>query len=290
MPELPEVETIRKGLEPYLKGNTIKRIETYHPRVARHDPAGFADLTGQIITEVARRGKYLWFRIGEDRALVAHLRMSGQFRINSQPHPHRRASLFLADGIRLDFLDQRTFGYLHADKMIPTLDGMKGWYAGKDALIPSSAVHLAHDLLAQDGWENVLAPLAKQRKTRIKALLLDQRFVSGIGNIYADEALWEAQINALTPANQISITRLKTIFLAAKNVMIKAIAAGGTSFDALYVNVDGSSGYFARELNAYGRAGKPCKRCGTLLVREPFMGRSSSFCPKCQARKPSKKA
>lgn len=285
MPELPEVETIRAGLEPYVLGKTIDHIEIYYPRVARHDPAGFGAFSGQTITEVARRGKYLWLCFEAQEVIVAHLRMSGQFRINSQPHPHLRASFFFTDKMRLDFLDQRTFGYLHADKLVPTADGSRGWYASAQPLIPSSAIHIAPDLLDPDLSDQKLAAAAKAKKTRIKALLLDQSFVSGIGNIYADEALWELKLNGVTPANRISLSRLTQLFSVVREVMRRSIKAGGTSFDALYVNVNGSSGYFARELNAYGRAGLPCKRCGTAMVREAFMGRSSTLCPKCQSRR-----
>lgn len=285
MPELPEVETIRAGLEPYLLGKTIEHIETYHPRVSRHDPQGFADFSGQTVQEVARRGKYLWLRCDAQKVILAHLRMSGQFRINSEPHPHLRASFFFTDGMRLDFLDQRTFGYLHADELVPTADGSRGWYRSTEPLIPRSALHIAPDLLDPDLSITHLARMAKMKKTRIKTLLLDQSFVSGIGNIYADEALWEAKLNGVIPACRISTVRLSLLLQAVQEVMRRSIRAGGTSFDSLYVNVNGSSGYFARELNAYGRSGLPCKRCGTPLIREAFMGRSSTFCPKCQSRR-----
>ncbi|XCB30201.1 zinc finger domain-containing protein [Arcanobacterium hippocoleae] len=167
--------------------------------------------------------------------------------------------------------------------MIPTEDEYSAWNNAAKELIPSSIRHIARDVLDPNFNAAKIAVQAQQKKTRIKTLLLNQSFVSGIGNIYADEALWEAKINGMTPANKISAEKLEALFLAVQNVMRRSIKAGGTSFDSLYVNVNGSSGYFSRELNAYGRAGQPCKRCTTLLVREPFMGRSSCFCPKCQS-------
>ncbi|MDY5585093.1 MAG: bifunctional DNA-formamidopyrimidine glycosylase/DNA-(apurinic or apyrimidinic site) lyase [Arcanobacterium sp.] len=284
MPELPEVETIRRGLEPYVLGKTILQIETFHPRVDRYSPGLLEKLSGKEVQAVVRRGKYLWFEFA-DAALVAHLRMSGQFRIGGEVQKHCRARITFTNGEALDFVDQRTFGFLQFDNLIPTVDCFPAGQGSARAEIPKTVAHIARDLIDPNISITNLAQAAKERKTRIKTLLLDQGFVSGIGNIYADEALWAAQVNGARAANTISSSKLVELLEAAKEVMQRAIAVGGTSFDELYVNVDGSSGYFARSLNAYGRSGNPCGRCGTILVREAFMGRSSTFCPKCQARR-----
>ncbi|WP_073996542.1 bifunctional DNA-formamidopyrimidine glycosylase/DNA-(apurinic or apyrimidinic site) lyase [Arcanobacterium urinimassiliense] len=287
MPELPEVETIRRGLLPHVLNKKIVRAEEFHKRVARKSPAGLQELAGKRIKEVARRGKFLWFVLEEENqpekeALVAHLGMSGQFRINSAPSPHRRAALHLEDGTRLDFIDQRTFGYLLPDILIPTFDEKAGGCGTDLAFIPRSAAHIARDALDPAVDISACVERVKNRKISIKALLLEQNCISGIGNIYADEALYAAQIYAGTAVDKLAAAKIIMLYQQAQEVMRAAIAAGGTSFDALYVHVNGESGYFSRSLQAYGRAGQPCARCGTLLVREKISGRSSYYCPQCQ--------
>lgn len=274
MPELPEVEVVRRGLSIHLGGRTLTRVDVLHPRPVRSHPggpAGFAeDLTGRRVDEVRRRGKYLWLALGDD-ALIVHLGMSGQFRIN-QPGDdlvrNTRVRLLLDDGTELRFVDQRMFGGLE-------------WKPGQaECPVP----HIALDPF--DARFDPVATAAKlrSRRTTVKRALLDQRLVSGIGNIYADETLWRERVHFDAPTATLGPRKAVTLLRTAGKVMSEALAQGGTSFDSLYVHVNGESGYFSRFLHCYSRAGEPCERCGTLIVREPFMNRSSYFCPRCQRR------
>lgn len=283
MPELPEVETIRRGLEPVVLGRTIEAVDVAHPRAVRKAPAGLAPVVGREIHAVVRRGKYLWFLL-DDQALIAHLGMSGQFRVGGENFRHRRASLHLDDGTRLDFVDQRTFGHLQPDGLVETNDDAVGGLGSDSHLIPRSVAHIGRDLLDPALNMRALARRVKAKNSEIKRVLLDQSVASGIGNIYADEALWEARVNGRRPASRMSLAKIAELYDAARAIMARATEVGGTSFDELYVNVNGESGYFDRSLNAYGRAGEPCYRCGTTLVKNTFMNRSSHYCPKCQAR------
>ncbi len=284
MPELPEVETIRRGLEPYVLGRRIEKVETFGERVIRHSPDGLGALVGNSVESVARRGKFLWFDLGTN-ALVAHLGMSGQFRIGGEQRKHRRASIYFDDGIRLDFIDQRTFGFLRTDEFIPTPDSYPGGSGSMAAKIPSSASHIGRDLLDPNVDFESLVRRAKLRGVSIKTLLLDQNFASGVGNIYADESLFLAKVHGSTPVSKMPIKRIASVFDSAADVMRRAIEVGGTSFDSLYVNVNGSSGYFSRSLNVYGRNGHACARCGRIIIREKLAGRSSYSCPNCQSRR-----
>lgn len=276
MPELPEVEVVRRGLDTHVAGRLIEQVTVLHPRPVRSHPAGAegftAALTGRRVDGVRRRGKYLWWVLGDD-ALVIHLGMSGQFRINTpgaELERNTRLLFSLDDGTELRFVDQRMFGGLQ-------------WHAGTAACpVP----HVALDPFDERFDEAAVAARLRTRRTGVKRALLDQSLISGIGNIYADEALWRSKLHFDTPAN--SLTRTKSVGLlhSAHEVMDEALAEGGTSFDSLYVNVNGQSGYFSRSLAAYGREDQPCVRCGTLIVRRAFMNRSSYFCPRCQrARK-----
>lgn len=290
MPELPEVETIRRGLEPYVLNTRIDEVEVYGARTVRRQAGGagefIARLAGREIVGTGRRGKFLWLVLDDDSALAVHLGMSGQFRVVEQIadseaplHKHTRARFRLkgenAAHTILDFRDQRTFGWLHADELVP---------AGKsNATVTAIAAHIAPDLL--DSNLNVLKVAHRMQRSHsaVKRLLLNQEVVSGIGNIYADEMLWLAKVNGETPAAELSTRKLTKLLRSGIEVLNNAIAAGGTSFDSLYVNVNGSSGYFSRSLNAYGQVGKPCARCGTDIVRQKFMNRSSYICPRCQS-------
>ena len=287
MPELPEAETIRRGLEPYVKGKRIAAVRLFHPRVARFNPEGLDGILNLRIEALVRRGKYLWF-LFPGSALVVHLRMSGQFRIGKADSPHLRARLTLSDGTAVSFVDQRTFGYLHLDCVAPAADGFPAGCGSDSLCLPVSVRKTARDLLDPAVNLDRLAAEAKKRRRAVKSLLLAQDFVSGIGNIYADEALWAARINGGRRADTLSLSALHLLFAAAREIMKRSIDCGGTSFDKLYVNVSGRAGYFAQSLNAYGRSGQPCLRCGTLLVKEPFMGRSSTYCPQCQSRRKEK--
>jgi formamidopyrimidine-DNA glycosylase len=277
MPELPEVETVRRGLEQFVVGRRIKTVEVLHPRAIRRHEAGPADfiasLTGKTIDGARRRGKYLWLPVGED-ALLAHLGMSGQLLVGPSAaplSPHVRVRFTFADnGLDLRFTDQRTFGHL-----LVSADG---------AELPSVIAHIAPDPL-EDAFDLAwLTARIRARRTGIKRALLDQSLVSGIGNIYADEALWRARLHFARATERLRPGQVGALMEAVAEIFAEALKEGGTSFDSLYVNVNGESGYFDRSLNVYGRAGEPCPRCGTLIRRDPFMNRSSYTCPSCQPR------
>lgn len=299
MPELPEVETVRDGLDRHAVGFTVERAETFaHQSVRRHEGGGpdfVGRLAGLNLAAAVRRGKFLWLPLSDAQgptgeALLAHLGMSGQLLVADEPSErrHLRARLSLrshgAERV-LDFVDQRMFGYLAVAELVATPDGLPGGLGSPAPLVPAPVAHVARDLLDPAVSARTLARAARLRRTAIKRLLLDQTFVSGVGNIYADEALWRARVHYASAASAVSEARLVDLFTAAREVMTEALAVGGTSFDALYVNVNGESGYFARGLAAYGREGEPCGRCGTPLRREAFTNRSSFFCPRCQRRR-----
>lgn len=272
MPELPEVEVVRRGLQHWTPGRRVHDVEVLHPRAVRRHPGtpeDFEDaLRGRCLTAVQRRGKFLWWPL-TDVALVGHLGMSGQFRVAAEPGAHTRIRFDL--GIALLFDDQRTFGGMWIE---PLIGG-----------IPESVHRVAPDPFGADFDRRAVVRRIRSSTAPVKSLLLDQRIVSGIGNIYADEALWLAKVHWRTPGEALSARKAGQVLDAAAEVMQRALAAGGTSFDRLYVDIDGDSGYFQRELMAYGRAGSPCRRCGTELVREPFANRSSFRCPRCQRRR-----
>ncbi|MDI3314288.1 MAG: DNA-formamidopyrimidine glycosylase [Mycobacterium sp.] len=280
MPELPEVEVVRRGLQAHVVGKTITAVRVHHPRAVRRHEPGPADLTARLtgarIGDTQRRGKYLWLTLGGgDTALVVHLGMSGQMLLGTAPRAdHVRISALLDDGTTLSFADQRTFGgWLLAD--LVTVDG---------SAVPAPVAHLARDPL-DPAFDAAAVVKALQRKhSEIKRQLLNQTVVSGIGNIYADEALWRAQVHGARIAAALTRRQLAAVLAAAAAVMRDALAHGGTSFDSLYVNVNGESGYFHRSLDVYGREGEPCRRCGAAIRREKFMNRSSFYCPKCQPR------
>lgn len=278
MPELPEVEVVRLGLAEHVTGRTVAAVEVRHPRSVRRHLAGELDfaarLSGRQIRAALRRGKYLWLDLGDEQALLAHLGMSGQLRIqppDAVDETHLRVRFqFLDGGPELRFVDQRTFGGLSVEDVV---DG-----------VPLPVTHIALDPLDPSfDLEGVVAGI-RNRRTALKRALLDQALVSGIGNIYADEALWRAQLHGARPTATLTRGQGETVLNAAIEVMTEALAAGGTSFDALYVNINGASGYFDRSLAAYGQAGRPCPRCGTPICRESFMNRSSYSCPRCQPR------
>ena len=279
MPELPEVEVVRRGLAAHVVGKTITAVRVHHPRAVRRHEAGPADLTARLldtkITGTGRRGKYLWLTLDDGSALVVHLGMSGQMLLGEVPNEnHLRIATLLDDGTALSFVDQRTFGgWMLADVVM--VDGTD---------VPMPVAHLARDPLDPKFNRDGVVTVLRRKHSEIKRQLLDQTVVSGIGNIYADEALWRAKINGVRPASSLTRAKLGELLDAAAEVMADALGQGGTSFDSLYVNVDGESGYFERSLDAYGREGEPCRRCGAVMRREKFMNRSSFFCPKCQPR------
>ena len=253
MPELPEVETVRQGLARWVAGRTIETVEVHHPRaIRRHMPGDahfIAMLTGRTVLGVSRRGKYLWLPLDSGDAIIGHLGMSGQLLIEpagKEAGPHLRVRFTFTDGgPQLRFVDQRTFGGLSVSE-------------GGAAL--------------------------RRKRTEVKRALLDQTLISGVGNIYADEVLWRARLHGARPTDAMTRPAVRRLLGHVRDVLSEAIVAGGTSFDTLYVNVNGQSGYFDRSLNAYGREGEPCRRCGTPIRREQFMNRSSYICPHCQPR------
>ncbi len=277
MPELPEVETVRRGLERHVVGRTIETVTVLHPRAIRRHLAGPADFTaaleGRSFAHARRRGKYLWLSVGED-ALLAHLGMSGQLLVidSGQPlGPHVRVAFTFKDGgPDLRFTDQRTFGH-----MTFVRDG---------AELPAPIAHIAPDPFEPSFDAKALARKLKVRRTGIKRALLDQSLISGVGNIYADEALWRAGLHWARPTESLTGPQVSRLLEAVREVLGEALTVGGTSFDSLYVNVDGESGYFERSLAVYGREGLECRRCGTQVRRDPFMNRSSYSCPTCQPR------
>jgi formamidopyrimidine-DNA glycosylase len=279
VPELPEVETVRRGLEKWAVGRTVARAEMLHPRATRRHLAGPEDvvarLTGRRLASAERRGKYLWLPLaGTDEALLGHLGMSGQLLVlppDAPDGPHLRARLAFADGGReLRYVDQRTFGGLSVEPMV---DG-----------VPAVIAHIGRDPLDPAFDLDALTAALRKRRTGIKRALLDQSLISGIGNIYADEALWRAKLHWARPTETLTRPAVAAVVGAAREVMEEALAVGGTSFDALYVNVNGESGYFDRSLDVYGRRDEPCRRCGTPIRRDAFMNRSSFSCPHCQPR------
>lgn len=299
MPELPEVEVVRAGLAPAVTGATILGVEVFEPRsLKRHDPVAGAFealLTGRVMQGPVRRGKFLWIPLegSPRRAIVAHLGMSGQILLR-EPGTVEAGLLRIRLHIEhpehgelwVHFVDQRIFGSMAVDALVPTEDGAHGGLGTDEPLIPTQVTHIARDPLDPAFDDARFAAALARKNTGIKRALLDQTLISGIGNIYADEALWAARIHYAQPANSLSRVKVRTLLAEVRHVLEKALAEGGTSFDAQYVNVNGASGYFSHSLNAYGRQGEPCPRCGTPIVREQFMNRGSHFCPHCQRLRP----
>lgn len=299
MPELPEVEVVRRGLAAHVRGERIAEVEVLHPRAVRRQPGGSLEfaglLRGRTITGTGRRGKFLWLTTDDpDLVLAAHLGMSGQFRVESAAGPsaavdlgadpeepatapgsrHRHARVrFDLAGPQLWFVDQRTFGWVAAAGLVPDARGV---------LVPDLVRGIAVDAADPAFDPALVARALRTHRVEIKRLLLDQSLVSGIGNIYADEALWRAGVHPRRRADRLTVGTVVRVLEEARAVMALALGEGGTSFDSLYVNVNGESGYFGRGLEVYGRAGLPCRRCGAPVRREHFMNRSSHYCPGCQ--------
>jgi len=280
VPELPEVEVVRRGLAAHVLDRAIESVEVLHPRpVRRHlpGPEDFAArLTGRVFTAARRRGKYLWLPLDSGDALLGHLGMSGQLLVQPVDAPserHLRVRFGLGptgrDGpVELRFVDQRMFG------------GLSFSPAGAD--LPAELLHIARDPLDPEFDDADFVRRVRRSASGIKRILLNQTMVSGVGNIYADEALWRARLHGDRPGDRLRVIDVERVLAAAREVMTAALGEGGTSFDALYVNVNGQSGYFDRSLEVYGREGSPCSRCGTPIRRVSFMNRSSFFCPVCQ--------
>ena len=296
MPELPEVETVRAGLQRWVAGRTIDAVEVRHPRAVRRHVGGGADLAARLtrltVEAAARRGKYLWLPLATadgsaGECLIAHLGMSGQFLVRpagaeDEKHLHVRFT-FTDGGPELRFVDQRTFGGVLLDRLVAAPDR-------PDENLPEQIVHIARDPIDPHFDDALFSTRLRRRDTELKRALLDQSLISGVGNIYADEALWRAKLHGARRTAALTRPLVATVLREVREVLADALDAGGTSFDSLYVNVNGESGYFDRSLAVYGREGLPCRRCGTPIRRISFMNRSSFFCPKCQhppRRRPS---
>jgi formamidopyrimidine-DNA glycosylase len=281
VPELPEVETVRVGLQQHVVGRRTDSVEIFGGRTLRRHELGAPDfvarLTGRRFEAARRRGKFLWLPLDDETNLLAHLGMSGQL-LASEPGtpdgPHLRARISFDDGgSELRFMDQRTFGGLALADPSLTDDG-----------VPAVLAHVAPDPLEPAFDPDRFAAALRRRKTGLKRALLDQALISGVGNIYADEALWRAELHYARAADRLRRAEIDRLLVAVREVLLAAIAAGGTSFDALYVAVNGDSGWFDRSLQVYGQEGEPCSRCGTAIVRQKFTNRSSYLCPHCQPR------
>ncbi|AMB58169.1 bifunctional DNA-formamidopyrimidine glycosylase/DNA-(apurinic or apyrimidinic site) lyase [Microterricola viridarii] len=305
MPELPEVEVVRAGLAPAVTGALVRGVEVFDERSLKRHDAASGSFEGLLLERrmlaAVRRGKFLWIPLDSGRALVTHLGMSGQVLLRS-PGFEESGLLRIRLAIEhpehgefwVNFVDQRIFGSMAVDRMVPTDDGRAGGFSGADALgdttaaapwrlqLPGQVAHIARDPLDPAFSDASFFAALARKNTGIKRALLDQSLVSGIGNIYADEALWAARLHYEQPASSLSTQKKRTLLAEVRRVLDKALAEGGTSFDAQYVNVNGASGYFAHHLTAYGQQGKPCLRCGTPMKRAQFMNRGSHFCPQCQ--------
>ena len=316
MPELPEVETVRAGLAPSLTNATVTAIDVFDARSFKRHVGGVEDfkatMIGSKILAVVRRGKFLWLPLelssgrstDHNLAMVGHLGMSGQMLLRTPGFTEDKLTRVIlhartesGEMVEMRFVDQRLFGSLAIDELVPTSDGFPGGFSaglgrgddGKAAwwlnLIPASAAHITRDPLDDNFDEKVVLAKFKKKNSGIKRVLLDQQTLSGIGNIYADEALWRSQLHYDQPAASLSPAKAKELLQHVREILAKAVTEGGTSFDEQYKNVNGESGYFAVSLNAYGMTGMPCKRCGTQIKRENWMNRGSHFCPKCQKLK-----
>jgi formamidopyrimidine-DNA glycosylase len=288
VPELPEVEVVRAGLEAHVVGRRLGVVQVLHPRPVRRHLAGADDFvartSGRLVLAARRRGKYLWLPLDSGDAVLGHLGMSGQLLVRPAAAPderHLRVRLPLehpagaggagdAADLELRFVDQRMFGGLSVSP--------------GGAELPPEIAHIARDPVDPLFDDDAFVASVRRRRSGVKRILLDQSVVSGVGNIYADEALWRARLHGDRLGTSLRADAVRRLLEAVREVMAAALAEGGTSFDALYVNVNGESGYFDRSLHAYGRAGLPCERCGTPITRVPFMNRSSFFCPRCQRR------
>ena len=277
MPELPEVEVVRRGLDEHAVGRRIGAVEVLHPRSIRRHVPGPADFVGRLAgrtpTAVRRRGKYMWLVLDSGEMLLTHLGMSGQMLVQPQGKPdekHLRVRLPLSDGQELRFVDQRTFGHLLVDE------------PGERVDVPVSVDHIALDPLDPEFVPEAFVRALRAKRTEVKRALLDQSLISGVGNIYADEALWRSRLHWARSTRGLTNAQALELLGHVTEVMTEALEVGGTTFDGLYVDVNGESGYFERGLNAYGRRDRPCGRCGTAIVREAFMNRSSFSCPSCQ--------
>jgi formamidopyrimidine-DNA glycosylase len=273
VPELPEVETVRASLEPAVVGRRFERVEIADPRVTRPlDPQEVAaELHGEVVEALERRGKYLVFRFRTGRVLLIHLRMTGSLQHHRngsrEDDPHRRAVVTLDDGSDVTYRDVRRFGtWLLLEP-------------GEDA--PYLTERLGEEPLGEGFTAKSLAARLEGRRAPVKAALLDQRAAAGMGNIYADEALWRAKIHPLTPAGALTPADVRRLHRAIKDALRAGIARQGTTLRD-YRTPNGASGSMQEELRVYGRGDEPCLRCGTPIAKTRVAGRGTWYCPHCQ--------
>jgi len=267
LPELPEVETVRTSLEPLLKGRTLERVEIDDARLTRpFEPQAVAgELEGERVAAVERRGKYLIVRFESGRALLVHLRMTGSFR--SEETPHTRAVITLDDTTRIVYRDVRRFGtwlLLEAGELDSYLDAKLG-----------------AEPLGRGFGPRALAAALDGRRAPIKAALLDQRTVAGLGNIYVDEALWRARLHPLRTAESLDAEEVRALHRGIRAALRMGIARQGATLRD-YAQPDGSRGGMQHEFKVYGRGGEPCERCGTPIEKIRLAGRGTWYCPSCQ--------
>ena len=285
MPELPEVEVVRAGLEPALVGARIDSVHVFDPRSLKRHDARRGDFVGMLqgstVLSAERRGKFMWFPLDSGDALGTHRGLSGQVLLRdsgAKPDRHLRIQYGITHPehgkLLVNFVDQRIFGSMAVDELVEQSSG----------LVPAQAAHIALDPLDSFFDDEMFITRLRKKSTGVKRALLDQTLISGVGNIYADESLWAAKIHGERSADSLSKAKAQELLCEVRQVLNKALAEGGTSFDAQYVNVNGQSGYFAHSLNAYGQQGKPCPRCGTSIRKVSFMNRGSHFCPRCQKK------
>ncbi len=289
MPELPEVEVVRAGLAPAVTGAIVTGVEILDERSLRRHvgpPEDFVHrILGRRMFTPERRGKFFWIPLesaeSAPEALAAHLGMSGQVLLRPHDVDDLRTRIRFdiehpeQGRLRLNFVDQRIFGSMAIDRLVPTADV-------PEQSVPSRVAHIARDPLDPAFVDARFFVSLAKRSSGIKRALLDQTLISGIGNIYADESLWAARLHFDQPASSLSSPRARLLLNEVRGVLRRALAEGGTSFDAQYVNVNGASGYFSQSLNVYGQQGSPCPRCGSELRRVSFMNRGSHLCPVCQ--------
>ena len=276
MPELPEVEATRRHLAPVLEGSRIVRAVVRRPRMVRRQerPGDFAErVTGRRVDRLGRRGKFLLASLEGDITWVTHLGMSGRMSVNRPEDPdvpHTNVVIGLDSGTEVRMIDPRTFGFVAAftpDELDEALSGR----VGPDAYESLPGAHRLTGALAG-------------RTAAIKSILLDQRVVSGLGNIYADEVLHRAGVRPDRPAGTLDATEIRAIRGAIRPVLAAGLRHGGTSLaDLAYLLPDGRAGEYTGRLDAYGREGEPCRRCGAEIVRTVIRARSSFWCPGCQS-------
>jgi formamidopyrimidine-DNA glycosylase len=288
MPELPEVETVRLQLMRKVCGKTIDAVEVFHSKIVAHDETIDDQLRDKTISNIDRIGKLLIFSFQneDDLFMLAHLKMTGQFFYvdtdgdivggghsmtesdgRDFPHKHSRVAFHFTDRTTLYFNDMRLFGYTKLATAAEVAVARSGF--GPEPIDPEFDCQ----------W---FAEKLKKRRTPVKAALLDQKFVAGLGNIYVDEALWRAKISPMRLANKVTKAEAMTLCAAAGDVMNEAIAVGGTTFQH-FVDTGGDAGNFTDYLQVFGQQGKPCSRCNTIIEKTRCAGRGTHYCPGCQS-------